>query len=304
MGVLDDADWKGGAIWYLDYAAESNAEPELLPIANWVDNPRSKETLHPLGIALDVPTSQLYFTTLSQPGPGIEVLQLSEDGKSATWKKTLVNAGMHTPNSILPLSDNEILFTNDHYFTPEQHLLATVETYVALPYASLVHLNIATNKTTKLASLPFANGVVKLNETHIAVASTMYPAIYIYAFNPSAPSATLAQKITLSFWADNLSVDARGRLLIAGHSFAPGVATVAKAIGKHDIDETGEAGLLDAKDMPTSGSWVAEWDGVSIRDLYKGEKEFQMATTAVRDVKRGVGFVSALYDRGLLSWTE
>jgi arylesterase/paraoxonase len=307
MGVLDDANWREGAIWYLDYAANSNAEPELLPISNWKSNPRSAETLHPLGVALDVPNYLLYFTTLSKLKPGIEVLKLSDDGKSATWQKTLINDGMHTPNSILPLSKNELLFTNDHYFKPEQHLLAQAETYLALPYASVMHLDIVKNQTTQLASLPFANGIVKLNETHIAVASTIYPGMYIYELDlsvPATPSAKLTKRFPLNFWPDNLSVDANGKLLIAGHSFGLGVGTVAKAIGKYDIEGTGAEGLLDAKDVPTSGSWVAEWDGVTVRDLYKGEKEFQMTTTAVRDVKRNIGFICALYDKGILRWTE
>jgi hypothetical protein len=51
-------------------------------------------------------------------------------------------------------------------------------------------------------------------------------------------------------------------------------------------------------------SWVAEWsEAEGLKDLLIGS-DYGTSTTALRDVKNGVGFVTGLYEKGLLRWTE
>jgi arylesterase / paraoxonase len=249
----------------------------------------------------------LYVASHSQIGAAIEVFQIDSKGTKATWKKTVTHDLMVTPNSVLPLSEDEILFTNDHKFPIEsQRTLATIETYLAIPGGSLIYLNTKTGTGHSLTNIPFANGIGLLNKTHIAVSSTTLPAVLIYELSPDRKTVTLQQKLRPRFYADNLRVDADGKLLIAGHPYIFSYGKVAKTQQKYDMDGTGEAGLLPEKDRPRAPSWIVEWDGNPegvLKDLYIGD-EFGTSTTAARDVKRGVGFIGGLYDKGILMWKE
>ena len=169
-------------------------------------------------------------------------------------------------------------------------------------------MNFATNETRKVAELPFANGITQLSGNRIAVASTPLPAVFIYGMDPKSRTLTVLKKIRTQFWPDNLSTDSSGKLLIAGNPWAIKMAYIANNQHRYDFDGLGKAapGLLSAEDAPRSGSWVAEWDGNDageLRNLYVGDK-FQTSTSAVRDVKRGMGIISGLYEKGLLVWKE
>jgi arylesterase/paraoxonase len=55
---------------------------------------------------------------------------------------------------------------------------------------------------------------------------------------------------------------------------------------------------------PESVYGCAEWtESEGLKVLWMSE-EFATGSTAVRDVERGVGIVSGLYEKGLLVWRE
>jgi arylesterase / paraoxonase len=232
---------------------------------------------------------------------------MNSKGNKAVWKKTLTHDLMRTPNSVLPLSDHEVLFTNDHMFKIETNrVLAQIETYLAFPSGSLIYLNTKTNVAHKLAGIPFANGIGRLNNTHIAVSSTTTPAVLIYALSENRDSAILKQKLRPKFCVDNLRVDSNGKLLIAGHPHVSSITKVSETNQHYDLDGSGEARLLPEKDRPRAPSWVVDWDGNpegTLRDIYIGN-DYGTSTTATRDVKRGIGFISGLYEKGILVWKE
>jgi arylesterase/paraoxonase len=256
---------------------------------------------------LDKKSKTLFVASHADIGAAIEVFKIDSKGTKATWKMTITHNLMNTPNSILPLSEDEILFTNDHKFPIEsQRILSTIETYLALPGGSLIYLNTKTGSGHHLANIPFANGIGRLNKTHIAVSSTTLPAVLIYELSTNRKTVTLQQKLRPRFYADNLRVDANGKLLIAGHPWIVSFSKVSKTQQKYDLDGTGEVGLLSEKDRPRAASWVVEWDGNPegvLKDLYIGDA-FGTSTTAARDVKRGVGFIGGLYDKGILVWKD
>lgn len=292
---------------YAKYDLEENGVVKELPIEGWSKNPRHQSTFHNLGIGYDKDNHLLYVVSHADAGPAIEVFQINSKGNKAVWKKTLTHDLMHTPNSVLPLSEHEILFTNDHMFKVENYpTLALIETYSAYPGGSLIYFNTKTQAAHKLANVPFANGIGLLNNTHIAVSSTTLPAVLIYGLSEKRDSIILKQRLRPRFCADNLRVDSDGKLLIAGHPHGPTLSVVAKKNRFYDIDGTGEAGLLPAKDRPRSPSWVVEWDGNvdgTLTDLYIGH-DFGTSTTAARDSKRGIGIIGGLYEKGVLVWKD
>lgn len=152
------------------------------------------------------------------------------------------------------------------------------------------------------SGIPFANGITKLNTTHVVVASTTTPSFSVYAINSTTHDLILTKKVSVPFWIDNLKTDSAGVLLMAGHAWVPALTKVSKMNHLYDFDGKGEG--LPVEKRPRAMSWVAEWDGNGegkIRDLYVGGLgEFGASTSVVRDLGRGVGFVAGLYEKGLL----
>jgi arylesterase/paraoxonase len=303
---MKDPNWQTGTIYYYPYASHSLSSPgplTPLPIADF-----AAKAFHPLGIGFNPRTRTLYVVNHSPAGPSIEVLVLAADGLSARHTTTLAHPLLHAPNSVVPVwgSDTQLLVTNDHGFTYESNrLLHALETYLALPLASIVHLDLETGDARVLDRLPFANGVQPLNATHLAVASTGLPAIFIYEVvnRTTHHHLTLVQRLRPQFWADNLSLDADGKLLCAGHPHPFETTEVSKTNRLYNLDgDSGDASLRPESGRPRAPSWVVEWDGNPegrLRDVLIST-EYGTATTASRDTKRKFGMVSGLYEKGLL----
>jgi arylesterase/paraoxonase len=276
-------------------------------IAQQYTEKSTPSTFHPLGIAFYAPKKHLYVVNHSNSKAGhatIDLLQLDPTGLSATHLQTINDPLMYTPNSVAPLSENEILFTNDHRWSKvHEYWIATLETYLALPTGSLIYLNHKTGESHKLADIPFANGVVLLNSTHLAVSSTLVPAVHIYAYKPDFSEVRLIQKLRPNFAVDNLKLDSDGNLLMAGHPHSIACDIVAKTNKDYDIDGE-DATLASAKDRKRAPSGVAEWDGNpdgELKYLYVSN-EYGLSTTVIRDNTRKWGAVVGLYETGILTF--
>lgn len=229
------------------------------------------------------------------------MFQVSVQDATAKYVRTLKDELISTPNSIHSLGDGKMLVTNDHYIGAlTSPLLSTVETFAGIPGGSVVYVD-SNNPfhTKKLAHLGFANGITMLDSKTVAVASTSKPAVQLYTFDPKTITLKSAEQIRVPFFVDNLSVDSTGKLLMAGHPFAPALMAVSKARAKcnmHGSEEEKKACEC------TSSSWVAEWDRKEgVKTVYKNDgKEFCSSATFARDPGRNVSMISGLYERGLL----
>lgn len=284
-----------GALWIYEYT--TSAPPRQLELKNF-----NITTFHPLGIELDTATSTLYVVNHDPSGSVIEIFTLSTDAKTATHIRTLSHPLIHTPNSITTLGDGKILFTNDHYIPSRQSaILSQAETWLGVPGGSVVYLDTTNIEATikTVARIPFANGIVQLNKTTVAVASTSNAAINLYELSDTY-DLTFTTSIPVPTLVDNLSLDGNGKLLFAGHPFAFALTRLAKRRYRcKPWNLTGEE--VDKEACRCDGpSLFGEWsDERGVRVLYSG-MGFCSSTTAVRDVERGVGFVSGLYEWGFL----
>jgi len=237
----------------------------------------------------------------------IYVFKLSQDATTATYLRTLKHPLLQTPNSVTPISDHEIYFTNDHQFKIRNDFwLARLETYLAYPGGSVVHMDITTGEAKTVAYLAFANGVATLPGGKLAVASTIGTAINIYNIDPTTKGLTLNRTLPVNFLVDNLKTDTNGVLLAAGHPFGPALEAAASTNREYDLDGTGAPGLKPEAERPRAPSWVVEWDGNEdgkLKDLYVG-MDYGCSTTALRSGKTGVGFVLGLYEKGIMQWTD
>jgi arylesterase / paraoxonase len=302
QGTFIDADDVRGTLWYYDYA-DPSAVPKLLDLQNLPAT--LPKAIHPVGIALWPPTRTLYVISHQHPS-SLLVFTLNPEGTSATFQRQIIHPLLQTPNSVTPISDHEIYFTNDHLFkVSESPFLAKLESYLAYPGGSVVYFDLSTNTGKKVASVPFANGVALLKDNkRIAVGSTTLPAVLVYNIDTSTHELTLNKTLNAWFLVDNVKVDTAGTLLVAGHPWAPGLEEVSSKNWEFDLDGTGE-GKLESE-RPTAGSWVAEWDGNeegTFRTLYVG-MDYGTSSTAVRDVEKGFGLVVGLYEKGIMVWKE
>lgn len=233
----------------------------------------------------------------------MELFRLFLREHSATHLRTIIHPQIHSPNSIAVIDEDNIYLTNNHFFLTRYHRwLALVETYLAIPGGNVVHIHLPTLTTKIVARIPFANGVKLLNYTLLAVASSSGGVVNLYSTDSATPRAVKFRKtITVPFLPDNLSVDADGTLLIAGHGHP---ASMTKFTGTRALCRSGTGPEAAEACKLTSPSYVVEWsEDAGLRTLYVNDA-FSTSTTAVKDVGRGIGLVTGLFENGVLVWRE
>ncbi|KAF1841673.1 calcium-dependent phosphotriesterase [Cucurbitaria berberidis CBS 394.84] len=292
-------------IWIYDYSTPNLPDSEALKPLVFTDY-ASPADFHPLGMDFDTSTSTLYVINHSRhSGSIIDIFQISIKDATAKHISTFKHDLIPAPNSVHSLGNGKLLVTNDHYMRAAvSPLLSKIETFSGLPGGSIVYTDIHNPQDTKtLARIPFANGLAMLNSTTVAVASSSKPGVYLYSLNSSDHSLKFEKYIRTPASADNLSVDSNGKLLIAGHPFAPTLMKVTQGRSKCDFDGTEEE--REACEC-TAPSWVAEWsEEEGLKEVYKDNgEEFCSSSTFARDVGRGIGMVSGLYERGVLVFRE
>ncbi|KAI9926190.1 hypothetical protein MW887_004653 [Aspergillus wentii] len=306
MGTFVDSTVPG-SLWVYRYSDFDSQEERAHRLRVDGFNETQLNGFHPLGMEYWPETSTVYVSNHAKSGPKVEIFKLNEDetGFSLQHQRTLSHPLIHAPNSLVAVSDDELYMTNDHKWKIGEHPKKSMfETYLAYPGGSIVYINLKTNTYKELANIPFANGVTALNKTHLAVASTAQPSVIIFKIDPESISLTETAKLRPAFMVDNLSTDSNGHLLMAGHPDLKLLKNVAKTNQFYDLDGTGK-GKPEAE-RPRAPSWVAEWDGNAegvIRDIYVGT-EYGTGCTAARDVGRGLGIVSGLYEKGIFVWKE
>ncbi|KAF2271093.1 calcium-dependent phosphotriesterase [Lojkania enalia] len=302
MGTFrPDKGMTNGALYIYDYGNPDLSDDEalkLLTLENF-----NTDDFHPLGIEYEVSTSTLYVVNHAQSGSVIEGFKLSPTSHTATHIKTVKHPLISAPNSIHALGNNKIFFTNDHYLQARMSpLLSKIETFAGIPIGSVVYIDLDAPDTAKtVARLPFANGITMLNSTTLAVASSSKTGVYFYEVMPSYDLKSKGFVRTPS-GVDNISVDSNGTLLMAGHPFAPSLMKVSEGrvncFPDSELEEERKACECSAP------SWAAEWShDKGLKELYK-DYGFCSSSMAVRDIGRGLGMVSGLYDRGLMIFKE
>lgn len=283
----------------LDYGNADLGEKEALKPLETVGF-EGAEHMQPLGIEYDPKSSSLYVINHAVSGSVLEIFSVDIASARAKHIQTLKHPLLNTPNSIHSLGNGKLYITNDHYIGARTSpLLSKIETFSGIPGGTVVYIDVNDASTARVvARVPFANGVTMLNSTVLAVVSTSLSGVYFYDITPDF-SLTNRRSIRTPPGIDNMSADANGKLLVAGHPWAFGLIKLAAA--RAHCDPASEKEEERKACECWSPSWVAEWDeetGV-LRELYKGD-EYCSTTTMVRDIGRGVAIVSSLYDRGVM----
>lgn len=292
-----------GTIYLYDYI---NAPNDIKPFTFSPSWPGASD-FHPLGLAFDSATSLLYAINHARSGSVIEIFIVSLSSHTLTHAHTFSHPLLHTPNAMHLLDDGRMYVTNDHYLRAAVNpILSKIETFAAIPGGNVAYVDTKTLDVKVLAHVPFANGVVKLNDSTVVVASSSKPGLYFYDVAPNGVDLKWKQSIRTPAGADNLSLDSKGKILIAGHPYALELMEVSK--GRPECDEHGTEDQRE-KCGCWAPSWVGEWSekgGLKtlMMDSGKGQKAICSSSTAVRDAAKGVGLLSMLYGRGLVVFRE
>lgn len=275
--------------------------------------------LRTIGFDYHEASSTLFVTNHKRQGPCIEQFHLDIEALTATHVSTIAHRLLHIPNSIAAVGESEFYVTNQHYFTAREYpLLWALETYLAPPLASIVHVRILADGTVDAAVVArqaYPNGIVLLNDTTIAVSATSQRSVNLYAVSQPAAQAQQAHPVLklessfrLPFLPDNLAVSkSDGALLVAGHPHLPSLGKFARSRRICHRPDVLEIQGEEARDMCASigaASWASEWtpDG-GVQHIYAG-CEYPTSASVVRDRQRGVGMVAGLYAKGLLVWRD
>jgi arylesterase/paraoxonase len=274
------------------------------------------EDFHSLGMAYNETSSTLFVANNRHDGPRVDVFKLDFQASKAKHIRSIQHPLIHGPNSIVMMNSNEILVTNDHRFLmSKSRLLSQLETYLALPGGTVVHVDLSDPNTVDVnivAKVPFANGIEMLNDSTIAIASTSKRAVNLYTITRSEqpgspPTLTYQSRFRVPYHVDNLSRSSDGRLLMAGHPHAPSTAKFGKTrYVCNDPSELARADLTMQEYCKTgrATSWASEWtEAGGLKHIY-ADTEYPTSATAALDAEKKIGIIAGLYAKGILVWRE
>lgn len=266
-------------------------------------------------------TSTLFVANHRTDGSTVEMFTMDFEAHTATHFRTIRHPLLHATNSITLINDNELLITNDHHFLiKEQRMLSRLETYLGLPLGTVVHVDVSplledpasTVKAKVVARVAFANGIEKLNDTTVAVASTSKAAVHLYDLG--APSSkddgmtlTYKSKIEFPFLVDNIQASSDGALFAAGHPYVFSLEKFARTRHLCNSPDDLAAAAPELQEYcatASSASWVSKWtEEGGLEHLYVGA-EYPTSCTAAFDAQRNVGIITGLYAKGILVWRD
>jgi arylesterase / paraoxonase len=315
QGIFIPGPVQAGGLYVYDYKDPSAADSASLKRLELVGYDAGDD-FHSLGMSFDEDSSTLLLANHRHDGPHVELFKVHFDTMTAEHLRSIQHPLLQGPNAIATKNEKEFFVTNDHYFkAANNRLLSVLETYLALPLGTVVHVDIsdpATVNASIVARVPYANGIEVVNGTRLAVASTSKGAVWFYDMvegdGPgSAPQLVYRSDVQVPFNADNLALSSDGRMLIAGHPHAP--STFRWARTRYVCNDPVELASADPEMQEycktgLATSWVSEWsEEGGLKHLYV-DTEYPTSATAARDPARKVGIIAGLYAKGILVWRE
>ena len=179
------------------------------------------QDFHPHGISLyraaNGDETLMAINHRSDGGQSVEIFGLSyEDGTAKLLAHSSIGGGLLvSPNDLFAVGPDRFYVSNDH--VTKTPLGRFAEDYFVWPHADLLYFN-GTNFRIPVQGMAFPNGVyVTPDGTHLYVAVTAERRIIAMSREPFFGNLTEIGSLSLPMRPDNISADAQGRLIIAGH---------------------------------------------------------------------------------------
>jgi len=148
----------------------------------------------------------------------VEIFGLSYENGAARLSPHASIAGglLVSPNDLFAVGPDRFYITNDHV-TKLGSLGRFAEDYLIWPHADLLYFN-GTNFRISVQRMAFPNGVyVTPDGMHLYVALTSERRIVAFSREPFFGSLKEIGSLSIPARLDNISADAEGRLIVAGH---------------------------------------------------------------------------------------
>ncbi|MBQ4821484.1 SMP-30/gluconolactonase/LRE family protein [Aquimarina sp. MMG016] len=145
-------------------------------------------------------------------GHSLEVFTLEDE--NLTYKKTLTDPALKSPNDVVMIDKNRFYFTNDHGYT--EGIGKFLEEYLGLSVANVMYYD-GKNYTEVASGIAYANGInFDPKRNLIYVASPRGFLIKVYSRNEDG-SLDFIEDIPCGTGVDNIEIDSDGNLWTAGH---------------------------------------------------------------------------------------
>ncbi len=177
---------------------------------------------HPHGISLyRAPNGDETLMVINHHRAGthsVEIFGLSyENGAARLVPHSSIAGGLLvSPNDLFAVGPDRFYVTNDHVTKPGS-FGRFAEDYLIWPHADLLYFN-GTNFRISVQRMAFPNGVyVSPDGAHLYVALTNERRILAFSREPYFGSLKEVGSLSIPSRLDNISADAQGRLIVAGH---------------------------------------------------------------------------------------
>lgn len=339
MGPLHDPK-PHGALWvHVPPERGSSSTPTKAQRITLKNYPEGHD-FHPLGLEIYPSyggnSSNLYVINHSRERTVIEQFLLNPaDPTTATHIRTLTSPYFISPNSLTLTSPDSFYVSNDHLFTRRLpilgHFLPIIESILALPLSFVSHINLSPpsssnddaiiiKHTFAALFLPFPNGIsLSPSGTQVALALTSQNKVLFYERDPATNVLTKrTHTIPVPFCPDNVRWTHGGtddELIVTGHPHFPSITAVAAnktgaasaswVVSIHPNDNTADKltgrGEFDLDAPVSASSKISGWSMTTLFQSDGSEEGLMTSSTALKDPKSGVLYVSGLYDeRGVV----
>ena len=219
---------------------------------------------HPHGISLyrapDGGESLMAINHRSDGSQAVEIFDLSYDnGTAKLAARSSIGGGLLvSPNDLFAVGPDRFYVSNDH--VTKTGLGRFAEDDLLWPHADLLYFN-GTNFRIPVQAMAFPNGVyVTPDGTHLYIAVTGERRLIAMSREPFFGNLTQIGSLSLPMRPDNITADAQGRLIIAGH---PGLVRVNRFRADASKPSPSEVVrvTLDKSDVPSGYETIFADDG-------------------------------------------
>jgi arylesterase/paraoxonase len=150
-------------------------------------------------------------------GQEVEIFTLSYDnGQAKLAARSSIGGGLLiSPNDLTAVGPDRFYVSNDH--VTKTPLGRFAEDYLIWPHADILYFN-GSNFRIPVQRMAFPNGVyVTPDGTHLYITVTNERRLLALSREPFFGNLTEIGSLSLPMRPDNISADAQGRLIIAGH---------------------------------------------------------------------------------------
>ena len=176
---------------------------------------------HPHGISLyRAPNGDETLMAINHRSDGSQAVEIFgldfDDAKARLTPHSSIGGGLLiSPNDLSAVGPDRFYVSNDH--VTKTPLGRFAEDYLVWPHADLLYFN-GTSFRIPVQRMAFPNGVyVSPDGTHLYIAVTAERRLIALSREPFFGNLTEIGSLSLPMRPDNISADAQGRLIIAGH---------------------------------------------------------------------------------------